>query len=253
MLHRERSPGQGSSGHGRLVVGLQPVREAVRVHQSAVGRVAVQRGDSGRLRALARFARDQGVARVELLSRQELDRLSGGVSHQGAAAWVPELRLANLEQVLSRPELLCVALDGVQDPQNFGAVVRSAVALTRASVLWGEHCSAPLSLAMFRASAGAIEHAELCRVRSLAGALRQARTCNVQVVGLDPRAAVRLRQVDLRGPSIVVVGGEHEGLRRAVRHSCSLLASLVAPAAIDSLNASVAAGLALYEATVQRG
>ena len=248
------SPGSPSPTEhaSRLVVGLQPVREAIRVHGSGVARVLVEKGDSGRLQALARFARDQSVARVEEVSRVALDRLSAGVSHQGAMAWAPELRLLGLPEVLESPNLAAVALDGIQDPQNFGAIIRSAVALASAPIIWGEHASAPLSPATFRASAGAIEHARLCRVPSLRGALQEASTRGVAVVGLDAHADTQLSTVDLRRPTVLVIGGEHQGLQRAVRKTCSTLACLVPPGQIDSLNASVAAGVALYEIAIQR-
>ncbi len=242
----------GSDSATRLVVGLQPVREAIRVHGSQVARVLVEKGDSGRLQALARFARDQAVPRVEEVSRGALDRLSGGVSHQGALAWAPGLVLSRISELLATPHLVALALDGIQDPQNFGAIIRSAVALASAPILWGEHASAPLSPATFRASAGAIEHACLCRVPSLRSALQEAATQGVAVVGLDAHAETKLGDVDLKRPTVLVIGNEHEGLRRAIRRSCSTLACLVRPGKIDSLNASVAAGIALYEIAIQR-
>ena len=239
-------------GVGRLVVGLQPVREAVRVHGARLERLAVDRKTTPRLDALTRFAADQGVGRIDRVDRADLDRIAGNTSHQGVAAWAPDLELSSLEALLATPDLLAVALDAIQDPQNFGAVVRSAVALADAPILWAEHSSAPLSPATFRASAGAIEHARLCRTASLVDALRQARAQGTRVVGLDGRADVMLSDLDLTTPTILVVGSEHEGLGRAVRRACSDFARLVSPGRIESLNASVAAAVALYEAAKQR-
>jgi 23S rRNA (guanosine2251-2'-O)-methyltransferase len=236
----------------RLVAGLQPVRELVRVRGPTVERVAIDRRASPRLDALARFARDQGVARVDRVDRKELDQASGGVSHQGAVAWARPLGLLEPDSLLSRPELLGVVLDGIEDPQNFGAVLRSAVAFGGAPVFWGEHSSAPLSPATFRASAGAVEHAVLCRVGSIRGLIGAALAGGIQVVGLDPRAERPLAAIDLRRPTLLVVGGEHSGLGRGVRAACSELARLGPESALDSLNASVATGIALYEAMIQR-
>lgn len=236
---------------GRLVIGLQPVREAVRRHGSALTRVVVQSGTQPRLEALVRYAMDHGVA-VERAGRPQLDRLSQGGTHQGALAWAPELELTPFSQLLTQENLLAVALDGIQDPQNFGAVVRSAVALGSAAVIWGEHASAPLTPATFRASAGAVEHATLCRVPSLHGALSEAVMAGVQVVGLDARAPTQLSSADLTGPTLLVIGNEHEGMKRAVRRACTLTAHLVPPGPVESLNASVAAAVSLYEARVQR-
>jgi 23S rRNA (guanosine2251-2'-O)-methyltransferase len=162
------------------------------------------------------------------------------------------LELLDPDDLLGRPSLLAIALDGIEDPQNFGAVLRSAVALGRAPVFWGEHSSAPLSAATFRASAGAVEHADLCRVSSLRGLLVDARARGIEVVGLEPRADEWLASIDLRGPTLIVVGSEHGGLGRGVRAGCSRLARLGPQGALDSLNASVAAGIALYEAMIQR-
>lgn len=236
---------------GRLVIGLQPVREAVRRHGTALTRVIVQSGDQPRLEALARYATDQGL-KVERVGRPILDRMSQGGMHQGALTFAPELELTPIASLLGESSLLGVALDGVQDPQNFGAVVRSAVALGGAAVIWGEHASAPLTPATFRASAGAVEHATLCRVASLHGALGEAVTAGVQVVGLDARAPTSLSSLDLTGPTLLVIGNEHEGMKRAVRRACTAVAHLVPPGPVESLNASVAAAVSLYEARVQR-
>lgn len=243
--------GEASAAPGRLVAGLQPVREAVRAHGPALTRICIERGDNPRLDALARFAKDQGLT-PERLPRAELDRLSRGVRHQGALAWAPELRLVNFTSLCERADLLAVALDGIQDPQNFGAVVRSAHALGGAAIVWPEHASAPLSPATFRASAGAIEHATLCRVSSLHGALAEATRRSVQVVGLDAHAPASLCDLDLIRPTVLVVGSEHEGMKRATRRQCDTLARLAPLRSLDSLNASVAAGIALYEAVIQR-
>jgi 23S rRNA (guanosine2251-2'-O)-methyltransferase len=236
----------------RLVLGLNPVREAVRVHGAALRRVAVDDRALPRLEALARFAHDAGVGRVDRVPRAELDRLAAGASHQGVAAWAPPLVFTSLEALAEDPALLAVALDELQDPQNFGAVVRSAVGLGRAAVLFGEHAAAPLTPATFRASAGAIEHARLCRVRSLTTALGELAASAVQVVGLDAQASQRLSDLDLALPTVLVLGNEGEGLGRSVRRACTTLAQLAPPQAVDSLNVSVAAGIALYEATRQR-
>lgn len=236
-----------------MVCGLQPVREAIRVHEAALSRVAIEAAKSPRLDAVERFARDHGVARVDRVTRSELDRLSGGVSHQGVVAWAPPLRLVDLSGVLSGPApLVALALDGIQDPQNFGAVVRSAVGIASAAVIWGEHGSAPLSTATFRASAGAIEHAVLCRTRSLTAALGELAGEGVRVIGLDAQGSRPLWEVDLTGPTALVLGSEHEGLARGVRRACTELARLVSTRGVASLNASVAAGIALYEVLRQR-
>jgi len=249
---REPPPQLSPSAGGRLVVGLRPVREAVRRHGALLHEVLIEDRPTPALEALARFATDQRAATVRRVSRGDLDRLSRGVSHQGAAAFAPELELLPLEALVDDPALVALALDSLTDPQNFGAVVRSAVAFGGAAILWGEHASAPLTPATFRASAGAIEHARLCRVRSLVEALGVASERGVHVVGLDPDGAGPLSALDLSGPSLLVLGSEGEGLGRATRRACRSLASLGTLSMLQSVNVSVAAGIALYEIRNQR-
>jgi len=237
---------------GRLVAGLQPVREAILAHGRAVTRVSIEHGDNPRLEAVARFATDHGVPEVTREPRAVLDGLTEGATHQGVVAWAPELELADFAELLRSPTLLGMVLDGISDPQNFGAVVRSAVGIAGAAVIWGEHASAPLSLATFRASAGAVEHATLCRVPSLTAALTDAVANGVQVVGLDPQADKALRDLDLAQPTLLVLGSEGEGMSRSVRRSLGHTARLAQSGRIGSLNASVAAAIALYEASNQR-
>jgi 23S rRNA (guanosine2251-2'-O)-methyltransferase len=237
----------------RVVCGLQPVREAIRTHGGKLGRVIVEaagREPSPQLDALARFARDHG-AQVERSPRAELDRIARGVRHQGAVAFAPPLKLRALDE-LELDAALLVALDEVQDPQNFGAIIRSGVAMGATALVWPEHRSAPLSPATFRASAGAIEHATLCRVTSLAPALQSLRERGLSIVGLDATADLPIDRADLAHPVVIVVGAEDKGLRKTVKRACNSLARLPMPGPIGSLNASVAVAIALYEAVRQR-
>jgi 23S rRNA (guanosine2251-2'-O)-methyltransferase len=242
--------------NGRVICGLQPVREAIRADGSKLSRVLVLEARSPeaspQLEALARFASDHG-ARVERVERSELDRASRGVHHQGAIAFASDLQVTSLHDLALGNRALLVALDEIQDPQNFGAVIRSAVAMSATAVVWPEHRSAPLSASTFRASAGAIEHATLCRVTSLPPALESLRERGVQVVGLDANGPGSIDQVDLTGPVALVVGAEGKGLRKTVKRVCDVLARLPMPGPIGSLNASVAVAIALYECVRQRG
>ncbi|HVW28619.1 MAG TPA: RNA methyltransferase [Polyangiaceae bacterium] len=239
----------------RLVIGMQPVREAIRVHGKRLGSVLVERGSgdpAARWDALARFATDQGVSDVRRVDRRELDATALGGMHQGAAAWAPALALLSAEEVLAAPDLLVLALDGVQDPQNFGAAIRSAVALGATSIVWAEHATAPLTPATFRASAGAVEHARLGRVPSLVRFIDDAVASGAAVVGLTTDAEQKLEDVDLTGRLVLVIGSEHEGIGRAVRRHCTMLARLTLRGPVESLNASAAAAVALSIAVIYR-
>lgn len=241
----------GPPGAPRLILGQNPVREAIAVHGSQLGFVLIEHDPNPRLAALGRFAADHGV-RVESAPRGELDRIGGSGRHQGVLAWAPELELIAPEALLDDPELLALALDGVVDPQNFGAVIRSAVGIARAPVVFGENASAPLTPATFRASAGAVEHARLCRVRSLPAFLVDARARGATIVGLVPDGDLALENVPMSGPTVLVIGSEEAGLQRATRKACTHFARLTSSGAVQSLNASVAAGVALYLAAMAR-
>lgn len=229
----------------RLILGQNCVREAIRRWGSEIDRIYVEHDHGPRVAALVQFALDHGIS-VEETTRSELDRLAGGSLHQGVAASAPALEFVEWPALRERPGLLAIALDGIVDPQNFGAVIRSAVGIASAPVIWAESSSAPLTPATFRASAGAIEHAELCQVRSLHGTLADAVAHGFRVVGLAPDGDTVLQELDATGPVIVVLGSEQKGMARAVRRSCSDLVRLHQAGTIQSLNASVAAGIALH-------
>lgn len=235
----------------RLIFGMQPVREAIRARGKDLTVVLVQAGAGPKHDAVARFAADQG-ARVERVSRAELDSRTRNGFHQGVVAIAPEVTLVELDALAVNERTLLLALDGVMDPHNFGAAIRSAVALGATGVVWPEHASAPLSPATFRASAGAVEHATLCRVNALPQALSDLRERGVVPVALDVRGTTELADLDLRGPIAVVIGAEDRGPRKPVLSACTHVARLPLPGPVAALNASVAAAIALYEVQRQR-
>jgi 23S rRNA (guanosine2251-2'-O)-methyltransferase len=232
----------------RMVTGLQPVREAIRVHGDKLEKVLVEADAGPQIEAVARFATDRGAS-VQRVSRSDLDRAAKGARHQGAIAFAPDFHLVSLHEISDPldPNAVIVALDEIEDPQNFGAVIRSAVALGAGTILWPEHHAAPLSPATFRASAGAVEHARLCRVGSLTNALQTLRDAGAHVLGLDANAERAIGDKKLEGAVVLVVGAEGKGLRKPVKRLCTELVKLPMKGPIDSLNASVAAGIALYE------
>jgi 23S rRNA (guanosine2251-2'-O)-methyltransferase len=234
----------------RLVLGVQPVREALRVHGQRASRLLLQRGAEARLAPLVHLAERQAVA-VRWVARQQLDQLSQGTLHQGAAVMAPALRVMEFQELAPKQDLL-LCLDGIVDPQNFGAVVRSAVALCDATIVWGENSAAPLSPTTFRASAGAIEHASLCRVPSLKGAVTEGKARGFSALCLDAHGEQLLSQQDLTLPTMIILGSEGAGVSRGVRRAADSRVRLVDMHAIDSLNASVAAALALYQVHCQR-
>jgi len=238
----------------RVVAGIQPVREAIRALGSRVEKVLLLHRPghkSPTLEALARFAHDQQIP-VEQANDSMLDRLAPRAMHQGAIALVPDLRLIDIDELDRSDASLIIALDRIVDPHNFGAIVRSAVAFGADAILWPENASAPLSPSMFRASAGAVEHAALCRVHSLTEALHTLHQGARSIIGLAGEGAELLPALDLRSPVVIVVGSEGEGLRKGVRNACDALARIPTSAPFSVLNASVSAAIALYEVRRQR-
>ncbi|MFO0555464.1 MAG: 23S rRNA (guanosine(2251)-2'-O)-methyltransferase RlmB [Polyangiaceae bacterium] len=240
----------------RLVYGVQPVREVLRVHEKRTERLWLASDGSPKIDGLARLAESRGV-NAERVPKRELDRLTKNGQHQGAVAEAPALRILDEESLAkaaaASPTSVVVILDGIMDPMNFGAVVRSAIALGAPFIVWPEHGAAPLSPAMFRASAGAIEYATLARVRSLPSVIAHLQDAAFQVVLLEGSSEGRLDTLDLTGPTALIVGSEDKGARGAVRRAVNHRARLPLARTVESLNASVAAGIALYEVARQRG
>ncbi len=204
-----------------------------------------------------RAAGDRGVAILEV-GRPELDRMTGGGLHQGLGLQVPPYSYAHSDDVLARalespqPPLV-VALDGVTDPRNLGAVVRSAAAFGAQGVLVPERRAAGMTAAAWRTSAGAAARLPVARVTNLVRALRAYQQEGLFVVGLDADGELPLDDLEVAvDPLLLVVGSEDRGLSRLVRDTCDLTVSIPMTAATESLNASVAAAVALAEVARRR-
>lgn len=173
-------------------------------------------------------------------------------AHQGVVAELAPRTFLTLRQLLQATPTLLLGLDGIEDPQNLGAILRSAEAAGVDGVLLPERRSAPLSGAAVKASSGASELLPLCRVAGLASAVPEIRRAGLWCVALDPRGDMHPWEVDLTRPSLVVVGGEGRGVRRLVRERCDASVRLPMAGRVASLNASAAAASLLYEVTRQR-
>jgi 23S rRNA (guanosine2251-2'-O)-methyltransferase len=244
----------------RLVYGTNPVRELVAARAAAVQVVYLAAGDTGpALRDIARMCKDRQIL-FEERDRSELDALAGGAAarHQGAIAVTGELEYADLDQLLDDLEEakqvpLLVVLDGVQDPRNLGAIVRSAHVLGAHGVVVGKDRAAPVTAAAVKASAGATERTPIARVTNIVRALETLKARGVWTVGavVGPGAAAPWT-LDLRGPIALVLGAEAKGLRPLVLRACDHRAEIPMAGTVTSLNVSVAAGILLYEAARQR-
>ena len=237
-----------------LICGINPVFEALAAGTRHFDRLLIVKGlRSRRLSDAIRRATHLGIAlRFEM--RETLDRMAGGVPHQGIIAVVSEKPVLSLESLLdaAHPPALVVVLDGVEDPRNLGAILRTAEAAGADGVVLPERHSAGLSETVARASAGALEHVQVARVGNLVQALGTLKARGVWVVGFDAAGTERWDAVDLARPVALVLGGEGRGIRRLVREHCDHLVSIPHFGHVGSLNVSVAAGIALYEAVRQR-
>ncbi len=230
---------------------MQTIPEQVRRVILRTGRL------EARHRALLKIARARGV-RLTRAPNEELERLAaaaGGARHQGAACETSPVRWRSLPEVLAAdppPDLLLV-LDRIEDPRNFGALVRTADGAGVDAVLAPRRGAAPPSAAAVAASSGALAAARLVRVPGAASALLALRQAGFWTVGLSPKGSARWHEFDWTQRVALVVGGEGRGLRPGVSKRCDALLSLPQRGTARSLNVSVAAGIALYEALRQRG
>lgn len=235
------------------LTGIHAVQEAL-VAGSALDRIVIARGrHGGRIEEIVRLARTRGVP-VRFEDAGQLDRLAGTREHQGVvalAAAKPALALEDLLQKGAKRGLL-VLLDGVEDPQNLGAIVRTSLAAGADGVIVPERRAAGLTETVLRASAGALEHLPVARVKNLARAMEQVKEAGYWLVGLDERAARNYTEADFRGSVGIVLGSEGEGLHELTRKRCDFLVSIPTTGPVRSLNVSVAAGVVLFEAVRQR-
>lgn len=241
-----------------LLVGRNPVVEALRAHVPATALyVAIGVDSDDRITEAVRTAGDRGIAVLEV-SRAELHRLCGGAVHQGIGLQIPPYAYLPLADVLTAatehatPPLL-VALDGVTDPRNLGAVVRSAAALGAHGVFLPERRSAGMTATAWRTSAGAAARLPVARVKNLTRALKQCQEAGFFAVGLDADSPTSLYALEAAvSPLVVVVGSEGRGLSRLVAETCDLRVSVPMSSGMESLNASVAAAVALAEISRRR-
>jgi 23S rRNA (guanosine2251-2'-O)-methyltransferase len=235
------------------IYGINAVTEALKAGR-VVSLRAGGRGDH-RLQQLLRLAAESQVP-VRRVSNEELDRESGGSSHQGVIADIRERQTYALEDLIeeaqARPPALIVVTDGVEDPQNFGAILRNVDAVGAHGVVRQTRHSAPLGGATGKASAGALAHVRIADVVNIARAVETLKESGIWTVGLAGDASQTYDKVDLTLPTAIVLGAEGTGLRRLVRERCDVLAKIPMLGHVESLNVSVAAGVVLYEALRQR-
>ncbi len=232
-----------------IVYGVNPVLEALRAERVRTVRLA---SDSRKTAEIRRFAQESGIPVVRV-PPAALDRMAGGAAHQGVAADVDPPEAVSLEALIGglREPALLLVLDGIEDPGNLGAILRSAEAAGVDGVVRQTRRAAPLGQ-VEKASAGAASHVRIVSVVNIARAVAALRAAGVWAVGLEADGDDLYRDVDLTLPTALVVGSEGRGLRRLVRDRCDRVVSIPMLGRVNSLNVSVAAGVALFEAVRQR-
>ena len=234
-----------------IIYGINPVVEALRAGRVESIRISA-RGDS-RLNAVIDAAKHAGVA-IKRVDASELDRASKGGVHQGVVAIVPDQESFGAEDLVTSAvgAPLIVVLDGVEDPHNVGAILRTVDAAGASGVVRQQRHAAPLGGATAKASAGAVSHVKVADVVNIARTLEALKEAGVWTVGLAGDAEKRYDQIDYTLPTALVVGAEGAGLRRLVRERCDWLVSIPMQGHVQSLNVSVATGIVLFEAIRQR-
>ncbi len=250
-MRLRRAPARPVDARGRnLRLGTHAVEEALRAGRAT--RVLIQRdlGDRPRLSAIAALAQDAGVP-VRLVPPEELDALAGAERHQGVAAEAEAFQYFTLHDLMERPRAgdpFLLVLDGVEDPHNLGAILRSADAADVDGVIVPERRSAPVTPTVARASAGAVDHVPVAQVVNLPRALASLKERGVWIYGLDAEGTTAFDEADYARPVAIVAGAEGKGLGRLVRESCDVLLRIPLYGHVESLNVSVAAALALFAA-----
>jgi 23S rRNA (guanosine2251-2'-O)-methyltransferase len=235
-----------------LIFGVNAVSEALKARR--VSRVVHVRGGGPRIDALVARAHELRIV-VDTVDRLALDKMSRGSVHQGIAADLEALPAFTIEELVREPEgvtPLLVVLDGIEDPQNVGAILRSADAAGATGVVRQARHAAPLDGATARASAGAVSHVRIATVVNIARAIEELKELGVWSVGLDAGGPDLYDEVDYTLPTAFVLGAEGSGLRRLVRERCDRLVAIPMAGEVSSLNVSVSTGIALFEAVRQR-
>jgi 23S rRNA (guanosine2251-2'-O)-methyltransferase len=242
-----------------VLYGLHPVEEAVKAGRRRFDQVVVARErHDERLEHLVALCREAGV-RIRQEPREQLTQLAQTPAHQGIVAFVRPQESLSIEDLFEPVEpvetgahRLLLALDGVEDPQNLGALLRVADGAGVDGVVLTERRSAPLSPVAVKASAGAAEHLRIARVVNLVRALEELKRRNLWIIGLDERGTCDYDQFDLTGDCVLVLGREGAGLHDLVRRTCDHLLRIPMAGGVSSLNVSTAGAVVLYEAFRQR-
>ncbi len=234
-----------------LIFGRNAVMELLKSGRS-VNKIFIAEGSrDGSIQKIFSLAKTAGVV-VEFVKRDKLDKLCDG-RHQGVAALAAAINYSTLEEILELDESpFIVLLDELEDPQNFGAILRTAEAVGVHGVIIPKRRSVQLNATVFKTSAGAAEYVKVVQVTNVAQTLKNLRGRGLKIVGADMSAEINFRQANLTGGIVLIIGSEGKGMRRLTRENCDLLIKIPMVGKINSLNASAAGAVLMYEIFFQR-
>ena len=232
------------------IAGRNPVLEALKSGRE-IDKIFIKKGQpDGSLRPLVKKARDRGII-ISEVDKKKLDELSGGENHQGVVAFVSEIKYKTIDDILKTAEdrgesPFVIILDRITDPHNIGAIIRTAECAGAHGVIMPKRASAPINEIVAKTSAGAVEYANICKVTNLASAIDTLKEKGLWITGADMNGE-SMYDIDFTGGVGLVIGSEGEGISRLVREKCDFIASIPMKGVVSSLNASVAAGILMYE------
>lgn len=237
-----------------MIAGRNAVMEAVKSGHS-INKILLAEGAEG-LSDICSAARERGIV-TENIPRAKLDTITGGFRHQGVAAYAAPVDYTDLDDILERAEKaghspFLVLLDELEDPHNLGAILRSADAAGVDGVLIPKRRSVPLSATVAKTSAGAVEYVPVARIGNIVQTMKKLQQRGLWAVGADMDGSAECFEADLTGPLLLVIGGEGRGLGRLVKETCDMIVRIPMNGSINSLNASVAASVLMYESVRQR-
>ncbi len=237
-----------------VLCGINAIHEAIKAQPGKIERLCIERGQKNpRIQEIIELAKQNHV-RISFEDKSWLDRKTDRARHQGVLCYVAELATYDPEDILAQAKSpgLIVILDGIEDPHNLGAILRSAEAANADGVFVPQHRSAGLTASVVKASAGAASHVKVARIKNVAQTLELLKENGYWTVGLDAASDLPIWKIDLAIPTVLVLGNEGSGLHRLVKEKCDFLVSLPIRGNVGSYNVSVAAGIALYEVLRQR-
>ncbi len=241
----------------RIIYGINPVSEALKSHPEYFKDILISRGKANQAsERIKRLAEQHGV-KCRIVEKGEIERLAQTSHHQGIAGVLAEFKYADIEDILERwksseEKALILILDCIQDPQNLGSLIRTADAAGVHGVIIPKDRAAEVTAAVVKVSAGAIEHMLISRVTNIADTILKLKEAGLWIIGIEAGGGQDIYSFDMNTDLAIVIGSEGKGIRRLVKERCDVCLSIPMKGSISSLNASVAGGIALFEALRKR-